>query len=139
MGNHPVLVNHDCLLTKPGCRCLQDAGCLCQQHGKSGVPWASGKCMVCGHQTNPRLPVSRRTREAPRGPLTWVVLRDEQDEPSRVLAVSGDLILAQMVCQADSGPSHPLKWRMRDEGVREAVGHGHTSYRVEPHGLREDR
>lgn len=23
-------------------------GCRCQQWGKSGVPWPSGKCMVCG-------------------------------------------------------------------------------------------
>lgn len=27
-------------------------GCLCQTYGKSGVPYPSGKCMVCGYRVN---------------------------------------------------------------------------------------
>lgn len=33
--------------------------CTCQAYGKSGVPWPSGKCMVCGLHVNPALPVSQ--------------------------------------------------------------------------------
>jgi hypothetical protein len=33
-------------------------GCVCQQFGKSAVPYPSGKCMVCGEPSNPNLPVT---------------------------------------------------------------------------------
>ncbi len=29
-----------------------DAGCACQTYGKSGVPYPSGKCIVCGYRVN---------------------------------------------------------------------------------------
>ena len=32
--------------------CFSDAGCECQTYGKSGVPYPSGKCMVCGYRVN---------------------------------------------------------------------------------------
>lgn len=31
-------------------------GCLCQSYGKSGVPYPSGKCMVCGEQCAEPIP-----------------------------------------------------------------------------------
>lgn len=27
---------------------VRPEGCTCQVYGKSGVPWPSGKCMICG-------------------------------------------------------------------------------------------
>lgn len=30
--------------------------CMCQAYGKSGVPYPSGKCMVCGEQVDPKRP-----------------------------------------------------------------------------------
>jgi hypothetical protein len=31
-------------------------GCACQQYGKSGVPYPTGKCMVCGGQVDRQQP-----------------------------------------------------------------------------------
>jgi hypothetical protein len=31
---------------------VRPSGCTCQAHGKSGVPYRSGKCMVCGEPVN---------------------------------------------------------------------------------------
>lgn len=31
--------------------------CLCQMYGKSGVPYPSGKCMVCGEPVDHSRPV----------------------------------------------------------------------------------
>jgi len=31
--------------------------CVCQQFGKSGVPYPSGKCIICGEKVDTELPI----------------------------------------------------------------------------------
>lgn len=45
---------------------LRVGPCTCQSFGKSGVPWPSGKCMVCGEKVDPEGRISPSNTEATR-------------------------------------------------------------------------